>query len=673
MLLVGSWLGLLVFGAVWLVQHLRARARARRVRAKLGPVTEASALAERSAGALVCISGKLRVRSPGGTTRLTTLFPFDVSLSEKPSSEAITLGAQSPIDVSVGGVEIVGDKQVVLGSRETSLRASDGEARSFDVWPMGQEGMLRGVTSGDLVVVRGRLERVAGESSDDYRTSSVRHRLVGDAANVIAIATAETPRAAGKRAWILPTVLGMLAAVSVPLTTAYPRRTPPAVAAPSLPVTAPPPCAAEIDAVLAKGDPWHGEKRLATCDWKTSAAKVAVHLGDFPRASKLFAEARERGEPVDATVTEIETHLFAGNDALAREVTKKLRDAHYPDAMPTGLLCIEGAFGRRAGQPDGAELLTRTATRPQAGRACELLADDFALVPFVTQSAWREYFVAERTPEHLSWFLREEDRLNRRVGLFGVASVVVNDPTSRVTRDVPLAAAALRTLEARLEDRKGNLEPLFAARMAADVALFDVVMGEREAATRSFAELDRLAATSPTSELERLLMSYAAGIALHAGDDARVRRYLAASDHGAGEDALRRWVAQTRPGDDTWAMDHWNVVVASGARGKGSDVAKALRDARSTGRGVLPRLLPKVKTEREALDTWLREEFPPADLRNGVFALAKNVGDRRDAARVLGDEELAARLSPVAHALHAAVLRRDGAPTWIALEDMVAR
>lgn len=83
-------------------------------------------------------------------------------------------------------------------------------------------------------------------------------------------------------------------------------------------------------------------------------------------------------------------------------------------------------------------------------------------------------------------------------------------------------------------------------------------------------------------------------------------------------------------------------------------------------------MLPKVTTEREALRAWLHDDFPSADLRGGIFALATNIGDRRDAARVLGDAELEAKWAPVARALHAAVLRRDGAPMWIALEDALS-
>ncbi len=695
-LLAGTSFGLVVGLVVWLFQRLRARARAVRVRARLGDVTKASALAERSPGALVALSGKLRVRSPGKTTRLTTFFPFGVSLSEKPSSEAITLDWASGLELSVDDVELAGDAQVVLGSRETSLRASESEARAFGVSRMAEDGMLRGVASGDEVIVRGKLERVASEVGDDYRTSSVRHRLVGDAANVLAVASATTPRPAGKRAYVLPIALGALVAASVPLTTPSPRPMPPAGAAASRAPTAPPSCAAEIDALLARGNPWRAEKRLASCDWRMSAARVAVHLADFPRASRAFADARERGEPVDPTVTEIETHLFAGNDALAREVTKKLREAHYPSYPPASLFCVEGAFGRRAGQPDGAELLARTAATPRAGEGCDLLSDDFALVPFVTKSERRAYFVAERTPQHLHWLLKENEVLNRHVGLFGVASVVVNEPTSRVTRNVPLAAAALRTLAPKQDDYKGDYQPLFAARMAADVALFDVVMGERDAAEASFAALDWLAPTAsdaayerriatfydrnvgiqyewPRLELARLLMSYAAGIALHAGDETRMKAYLAASDHGAGEDALWRWVAQTKPADRTLPLDHWNQALAAATSGKGGDVVKALREARSTGRGALPRIVPKITTEREALVAWLYDDFPPADLRNGILALATNIGDRREAARVLGDTALEEKWAPVARALHAAVLRRDGGPMWIAVEEAVSR
>ena len=97
-------------------------------------------------------------------------------------------------------------------------------------------------------------------------------------------------------------------------------------------------------------------------------------------------------------------------------------------------------------------------------------------------------------------------------------------------------------------------------------------------------------------------MSYAAGIALHAGDETRMSTYLASSDHGAGEDALRRWLAQTKAGDHTKRLDHWNTVLEAADTGDGRAVVKALRDAHSTGRGALPRVLPKLTSERAALN-----------------------------------------------------------------------
>ena len=102
-------------------------------------------------------------------------------------------------------------------------------------------------------------------------------------------------------------------------------------------------------------------------------------------------------------------------------------------------------------------------------------------------------------------------------------------------------------------------------------------------------------------------------------------------------------------------------------------MAKELREKRSTGRALLPRILPKVTQNRAALDAWLHDDFPTADLRNGVFALALNIGDRRDAARVLGDKAAVEKWAAVAKRLHEVVLRRDGAPTWIALEETTAR
>lgn len=672
------------------------------MRANLGEVMPVASLGEIATGSVVSIEGVVRATAAEG--RVTTLFPFDVSLSAKPSSEAVMIGGARH-DLAVGDVELVGPAQVVLGARETGLRATSAEAASFGVSHLPEEGMLRSVAAGDAVIARGRLDRLAGESADDYRSASVRYRLVGTDATPIAIAATTSPRRPTKGHLALGLVLAMAAGASSATLGWIARPQPSPTAAPVValagaqPITpAPAPeCAAAIERLLAKGDPWSAKEKVASCDWRTAAAKTAIHLGELREASAAFAEARKRGEPVDATIMEIEAHIFAGNDALARDVVRQLRAAHYPDGAPPGLSCVEGALGRRAGQADGAELLARTADRSKDDKACGLVADDFGLVPYQARGEWREYFLAERESDGgLGYSLSQAERLNRKVGLFGIASVVVNEPTSRASRDVSLAAAAARALTPKLEGGRNHIHLLFGARSAADVALFDTVMGEREATKASFAALDVLARWStaeaydarvaryydkkvgtdyerPHLELARLLMSYAAGIALHAGDEMRMSTYLASSDHGAGEDALRRWLAQTKAGDHTKRLDHWNVVLDAADSGDGQAVVKALRDTRSTGRGALPRVLPKITTERAALDAWLRDDFPQADLRNGVFALATNIGDRRDAARVLGDEAAEAKWAAVARRLHEVVLRRDGAPAWIALEETASR
>lgn len=699
--LAGAVVAISVVLVSWLVARRQAASRARRVRVRLGEAKTSAALDQIAVGSVVSIAGTMRATDQQG--RVTTLFPFGVSLSEKPSNEALSIGGGRS-DLAIDDVEMTGPVQVVLGARETALRASKAEAASFGVSSLPEEGMLRSVASGDSVIARGRLERIAGESADDYRNASVRYRLVGTDASPIAIAANTSPRRATKRHHAMPFVLGTFAGAAAAGLAWFAKPPPPTVvtttvtltgAQSSTPVRAPE-CAQKIDRLLEKGDPWSAKESLATCDWRTSKAKIAIHLGELQEASEAFAEARRRGEPVDATITEIESHLFAGNNALARDVLKQLRTAHYPENAPAGLACVEGALGRRAGQADGAELLARTADRSQADAACSLLADDFGLVPYQARGEQREYFLAERGSDGLGWSLSQKERLNRRVGLFGIASVVVNDPTSRATREVSLAASAVKALAPKLDPTTNHVYLLFAARNAADVALFDAVMGEREAAAKSFAPLDILARWSTDEayerrlgayydkkigkdyewahlELARLLMSYAAGVALHAGNEARMNEYLASSDHGNGEDALRRWIAQTQHGDTTKRLDHWNTILDSADAGNGADVVKALHDKHSTGRAVIARLLPKIAKNREALDTWLANDFPAADLRSGVYSLALNIGDRRDAARVLGDKVAEAKWASVAKKLHEIVLRRDGAPTWIALEETTAR
>jgi hypothetical protein len=87
---------------------------------------------------------------------------------------------------------------------------------------------------------------------------------------------------------------------------------------------------------------------------------------------------------------------------------------------------------------------------------------------------------------------------------------------------------------------------------------------------------------------------------------------------------------------------------------------------------VLARVLPGITRNEGALQAWLKDRFPPPCVRCGLWAVAANVADRREAARLLHAGEIEARAAETARRLIKLVMRRDGEPQWIMLERALA-
>ena len=71
---------------------------------------------------------------------------------------------------------------------------------------------------------------------------------------------------------------------------------------------------------------------------------------------------------------------------------------------------------------------------------------------------------------------------------------------------------------------------------------------------------------------------------------------------------------------------------------------------------MIPRAAPHVSRGQDALRAWVRERYPQPCWTCGITELAAHVGDRRLAARALGERELDEKLAPAARALLAAKL-----------------
>src|SRR5262249_12351424 len=142
--------------------HLR-ETRARRIRDLLGPPTAANRIAERSV--VVTIEGALA--GDETASRVTTFFPYGVSLIEEPTAHAESIAR--PKHLAIGDVVIEGPVQIVLGSSETTQRANAVGLRALGVASLAREGMLRSVEHGETVLARGKIESIAGETARGYR------------------------------------------------------------------------------------------------------------------------------------------------------------------------------------------------------------------------------------------------------------------------------------------------------------------------------------------------------------------------------------------------------------------------------------------------------------------------------------------------------------------------
>jgi hypothetical protein len=92
----------------------------------------------------------------------------------------------------------------------------------------------------------------------------------------------------------------------------------------------------------------------------------------------------------------------------------------------------------------------------------------------------------------------------------------------------------------------------------------------------------------------------------------------------------------------------------------------------STGRRILARVVPGITRHTVSLAGWLENDFPPPCAACGLWAVAANVADRREAARLLGKHDIEDRSARLAVHLVEFLLERSGDPQWVELERALA-
>jgi hypothetical protein len=220
----------------------------------------------------------------------------------------------------------------------------------------------------------------------------------------------------------------------------------------------------------------------------------------------------------------------------------------------------------------------------------------------------------------------------------------------------------------------------------AELAAFFAIMGESSRAALYLDALDRITAVDPPYPTNRQpedvryewsrwqkVLAVAAGAAIQAGDEARAQRYLPDAEAHAKDVALQHLALLHGTQSDRVAQSPNSELVAIASTGDGAKVADALVHAQTTARPVIRAIMARVRDNREALRIWARTKLPPGCDRCGVYAIAENVSDRREIARLVGDRVLEERWATVARRYIDALLHRDGAPERIELARLYER
>ncbi|MCA9625678.1 MAG: hypothetical protein KC731_41940, partial [Myxococcales bacterium] len=397
---------------------------------------------------------------------------------------------------------------------------------------------------------------------------------------------------------------------------------------------------------------------------------------DFKHAATSYLEARDADPDLAPTVSEVEALAIAGYHHSAAEVVRFMARTWYTapkSAERDRLVCIADALDARSG-PAAADALEAFAERQQSDATPAECA----------------YLYADLESD-------EEERLHRLQGGYAFADTdlrqlliaeVTNDDYAfpHITEGYPLSAmtdpqpwihlrpiALEMAILGRIDDIRLTHERREAlAGYAAEVALFHAFMGEREKALDALAPMERF-----VGDAERRPFVLGAIAALHVGDVYRAEQLMDWGREDSHAIAKLRQVVKTMQREREVDFAHeidtepWSPNVdlfTAGKTGDGAKVALALRDFNTMGRQALPRIVPHLTRGHAALREWANDAFPGPCRSCGLSALAEHAGARREAARVIQDDTLYARMSERTQRILEGMLRRDLALVFLLLE-----
>lgn len=664
----------------------RERRRHARILEGLGTPLAGPDLAAAAPGALVTLDGRVAAESP----RVVSFHPYGSSLLDEANAYAVThLPGDRPLVVELDGGRAVveGDVQVLVGSEETEHGASIDVARTFEAEPLvaaagrRRVGQFRAVGPGDRVRIRG-LASPAPDDDAHYRERGTTVRVVPEtvrapgapaAVSFAALASTRRPTKSTLLPPALVAAIALGAAGATVVATRAPASAPPAreVTTTAPAVKTEPACRKDVIAAVEKSDPRATELAKA-CEDPLARAFAAFAEGDFQDASDAFDAARTQDPSLVPSLAEAEAHLFVHQDARVAKTVRSMLDAFYPGPSTSEkryLECIAAALDARAA---GDKRHPRCSTRPFAKLARALEPGGFGTEE---DDTWPDY-----GPKGFLDGLRYD-----AVRVPAVAAVA---PRSRVQgRPVGLEKKLLDQFVVPVEPSQhpyGRLTDSYPPRddvyalltgFAADLTLFYAFTGFTERAKPYWPVLDRTAsilekegasyqepldaelirtwdrasiaeaqaarekAIAKERTMLEFVVSVGAAAALTAGDLARVDRYTKVGEvHGAHvvkqlRDTLEPGAAWEEPAED----GHWPERRAVfDAAGDGARVVELLVAQGSTGRDVLPRVLPRITTNRSALDRWYEGRYPAGCVTCGASAWLGHLSDRREVGRLLG-------------------------------------
>ena len=680
-------------------ETVRERRRHRRTVENLGPPAKTAELVGVKPQAVVTLEGILVTDA-----RVTSFHPYGPSFLDEPHVYALThvpTGAELALDLDGRGRAVLeGDAQVVVGSTETGHDAPLEQAKELGAESLtaarikNRSGQLRTVRGGDRVRVRGAIDP-APDDDALYRERSNVYRLtpakpdapgVPAAIPIASVTTVTQKRRVSPRAAVL-LVSAALAMSAAAILIGPPRSSvaPATIANGSASAPEPPLCRKEVQALAERADPKASEASAA-CGDALARAFVSFGRGSFAEASRAFKEAIATDPTLTPSLSEAEAHLFAHDYAAATATVERMVKVFYPGpstAEKRDLECIADVLTRRT-QSDGGIYFDR----PDVRRICnqrpllKLLRsldsggayDGYSEDPARPENEWKEWINDVWTLEAAM-----DPVDGPRTAAFGAHARLLARPIALEKRVLDRSGIAATADHPPLDraaidrDHGKNLQT-FAA-LASELVLFEVVSGFPERAAPYWPILDILAteekagrpftrtgATWPPERraadeqnehyLREYTLSVAAAAAALAGEHDRAKRYGALGEPHSAHCAvqldrmLMPGAAWENPDED----GHWPgriEIFAAAEAGDGAQIAKELARQKDSGGEVLARVLPHVRTNRDALERWFASnDYPPACITCGASTLQATLAARREVARLLGVNAEHDRLTP---------------------------